>query len=109
MLIGIVALFTGRTSEIITLAVFGALTLYVISMIALLTLRKTEPELTRPFKVPMYPAFPIIALVIASVSLIAMVIYNPWLAVIYIAIVGVCFGMFKLKQRVMPVTETKRP
>ena len=34
MVVGIVALFTGKTGEIITLAVFGALTLYIISLIA---------------------------------------------------------------------------
>ncbi|HEY2720086.1 MAG TPA: amino acid permease, partial [Chitinophagaceae bacterium] len=34
--IGIIALFTQKTDEIITISVFGALTLYIISMIALL-------------------------------------------------------------------------
>src|SRR5690606_32574161 len=33
--IGILALLTGKTGEIITMSVFGALTLYIISMIAL--------------------------------------------------------------------------
>jgi ethanolamine permease len=70
MLIGIVALLTGKTAEIITISVFGALTLYIISMIALLRLRKKEPGLHRPFKVPFYPASPIIALIIAAVSLL---------------------------------------
>src|SRR5204863_797804 len=56
MAIGIIALLTGKTSEIITISVFGALTLYIVSMIALLRLRKKEPKLERPFKVPMYPA-----------------------------------------------------
>src|SRR5688572_26474423 len=55
--IGIVALLTGKTAEIIIISVFGALTLYIISMISLLKLRKTEPELERPFKVPAYPYF----------------------------------------------------
>jgi ethanolamine permease len=50
--IGIVTLLTGRTGEIITISVFGALTLYVISMISLLRLRKKEPTLERPFRVP---------------------------------------------------------
>lgn len=40
MAIGIIALLTGKTSEIITISVFGALTLYMVSMIALLHLRK---------------------------------------------------------------------
>ena len=96
MVIGIIALLTGKTSEIITIAVFGAITLYIVSMIALFQLRKKEPELNRPFKVPMYPFFPLIALVIATVSFIAMAIYNFRLTVIYFLIIGLSFLLFKL-------------
>jgi ethanolamine permease len=96
MIIGIIALFTGKTGEIITISVFGALTLYIISMISLITLRRKEPELDRPFKVPFYPAFPIIALVIAVVSFVAMATYNFKLAGIYILLMAICYGMFKL-------------
>ncbi len=96
MVIGIIALLTGKTSEIITISVFGALTLYIVSMIALLRLRKKEPQLERPFKVPLYPAFPLIALVIAVVSFVAMTIYNLKLALIYFLLLGICYGCFKL-------------
>jgi len=94
--IGIIALFTGKTGEIITIACFGALTLYIISMIALLQLRKNEPDLIRPFKVPFYPYTPIVALVIATVALIAIIIYNPVLAFIYLAILLFAFAWFKM-------------
>jgi ethanolamine permease len=97
--IGIIALLTGKTSEIITISVFGALTLYIVSMIALLQLRKKEPTLERPFKVPMYPFFPVIALIIAIVSFVAMTIYNLKLALIYFLIIGVCYAAFKLFAR----------
>jgi ethanolamine permease len=95
MVIGIIALLTGKTSEIITISVFGALTLYIISMIALLRLRKKEPQLERPFKVPMYPFFPMIALIIAMVSFVAMTIYNLKLALIYFLLLGICYAAFK--------------
>lgn len=78
--------------------VFGALTLYIISMIALLWLRKTEPNLIRPFKVPLYPVFPIVALVIGIVSFVAMTIYNIKLVSIYILIIGISFLLFKSKK-----------
>lgn len=94
--IGIIALLTGKTSDIITISVFGALTLYIISMIAMLQLRKKEPNLDRPFKVPMYPAFPIIALIIAVISFVAMTIYNSQQAFIYLLIMGLCYGSFKM-------------
>jgi len=105
MLIGIIALLTGRTAEIITISVFGAITLYIISMIALLRLRRTEPQLERPFKVPMYPVFPIVALIIALVSFAAMIRYNLELAGIYLLILGVCYAAFKLFAKVNPSHE----
>lgn len=97
--IGIIALLTGKTGEIITISVFGALTLYIISMIAMLRLRKKEPELERPFKVPVYPAFPVIALIIAVSSFIAMMIYNWKLGVIYLLLVGVSYAGFRIFKR----------
>jgi len=96
MVIGIIALFTGKTAEIITISVFGALTLYIISMISLLQLRRKEPELERPFKVPLYPYFPIIALVISIGSFLAITIYNLELAVIYLVLMGLSFLAFKI-------------
>lgn len=94
--IGIVALFTGKTGEIITIACFGALTLYIVSMVSIIKLRWSEPNLERPFKVPLYPFTPIVALVIASVALVAITVYNPMLAVIYLGILLLAFGWFKL-------------
>lgn len=100
MLFGVIALLTGKTSEIITISVFGALTLYIISMIALLRLRKKEPELDRPFKVPFFPVSPIIALVIALVSFLAMLYYNITLGIIYCGLLAFSFLVFKLSGQV---------
>lgn len=98
MLIGVVALFTNRTSEIITISVFGALTLYIIAMVSLLMLRKKEPDLNRPFKVPLYPFSPIVALLIACFSMAVMVYYNFHLALIYFGIIILSFIIFKVVQ-----------
>lgn len=96
MVIGLLALFSGRTAEVITIAVFGALTLYIIAMIALIVLRKKQPELHRPFRVPFYPVFPVAVLVICTVSLVAMFVYNVQLGMIYIAILILSFCLFKI-------------
>jgi ethanolamine permease len=100
MAIGVVALLTGKTAEIITISVFGALTLYMISMIALLQLRKKEPDLERPFKVPFFPAFPLIALVIAVISFAAMVVYNFKLAILYFLLMGISYAIFKMRREI---------
>ena len=94
MMIGIIALLTGKTGDIITLAVFGAITLYIFGTIAVLVLRKKEPTLHRPFRVPFYPYFPIIALVIAVISLVALITLNIKLALIYFVILALAYIWF---------------
>jgi len=96
MLLGIAALFTEKTGDIITVSVFGALTLYILSMMSLLKLRQSEPDLARPFKVPFYPIFPIAALVIGIISLIAMSYYNQRLALWYFGVLAAGYISFKL-------------
>ncbi len=99
MILGIAALLTGKTGEIITISVFGALTLYIFSMISMLVLRNKEPELPRPFRAPLFPIFPIIALVIASFSFVAMAFYNIKLALVYFLILGLSYLIFKVVKR----------
>lgn len=96
MFIGIIALLTGKTGEIIIMAVLGALTLYIFSMISLLKLRKKEPHLERPFKVPMYPLFPIVALTISIISFVAVSWYYWQPALVYIILMMICYAAFKL-------------
>lgn len=96
MLIGIIALFTNKTGEIITIACFGALSLYIISMVSLIKLRKDSPELDRPFKVPLYPIFPLIALTIASISLVAMTWYNLTLSLFFYGIMMSSWVLFRI-------------
>lgn len=95
MILGIIAILTGKTSEIITIACFGALTLYIISMVSFFKLRRNFPTMPRPFKVPLYPYFPFIALLISSISLLAMTWYNKQLAMIYFGAMLLTWLSFK--------------
>ena len=94
MVVGIIALLSGRTGEIITISCFGALTLYVLSMITVLVLRRKEPELERPFRVPFYPIFPIVALVIGAICLVAMITLNIKLSAIYFLLLALSYIWF---------------
>jgi ethanolamine permease len=96
MVIGIIALLTGKTGEIITLSVFGALTLYILSMFAMVALRKKEPGLERPFKAPFYPLFPLLALIISLICLIAMISLNIKLSLIYFSILALAYIWYYL-------------
>ena len=94
--VGFVTLLIFQTDKIITLSVFGALTLYALSMIAFFRLRTTAPQLARPFVVPLYPWFPGTALVLAVVCLGAVAYSDYQMGMIYLAIVGASFGWFYL-------------
>ena len=98
MLIGFGALLTGKTGDIITLACFGALTLYTLSMLSLFKLRRDQPELKRPYQAPLYPAAPLTAFCIATLCLVAMTYYNPKIALVYAGVLGV-FYIFSLTLR----------
>jgi ethanolamine permease len=94
--VGMAALLTGKTAEIITIAVFGALTLYIMAMITMIRLRKSEPDLERPFKAPFFPFAPWLALIIAGISFVAMAIQDMRLAGIYLAILAGSWILFRV-------------
>ena len=94
--VGIVALVTGRTEQIILIAVFGALTLYILSSAAVIALRRREPDLARPYRAPLYPWSPLVAIALSLVCLIAMVRAYPWIALVFVAIVGSAYLLWRL-------------
>ncbi|WP_371424015.1 ethanolamine permease [Tardiphaga sp.] len=81
------------TASIVTLAVFGALTMYIMSMASLFRLRKIEPNLMRPYLAPAFPFAPAFALIMAGISLVALVYYNLQIAGLFIAIMVVAVGL----------------
>jgi ethanolamine permease len=76
------------TASIVTMSALGAIVMYMTSMLSLIRLRRLEPQLDRPFRTPLYPYFPLTALVIAAVSMIAIVYYNPVIAGIFLGVGG---------------------
>jgi ethanolamine permease len=91
MIVGIIAILSGRTSEIITLSAFGAIVLYAIAMASLFALRRREPNLERPFKAVLYPWLPGTTFVIAVVSFVAMTVTNITIALVFFGMV--CVGL----------------
>ena len=92
--IGIIAIFSGKTNELIIFSVLGAIVMYIISMISLFVLRKKEPMLERPYKAPFYPFFPVVALLLSVVCLVSIVYYNPMLSVLFFAVLIVLLLLF---------------
>ncbi|MET0341885.1 MAG: ethanolamine permease [Polyangiales bacterium] len=71
MLFGALAILSGRTADIITLSVLGALSMYALSLASFFRLRAREPALSRPFRAPLYPFLPGLALLVAVLCLVA--------------------------------------
>ena len=94
MVVGLVILATGKTGAIIVIAVFGALTLYIVSSASVIMLRRREPALDRPYRTPLYPAVPVVALVLSVLCFGAMVWSYPARAGIFVLILGVSWVLF---------------
>ena len=101
--IGIAAVFSdgvinlqgmSLTAAMITMAVFGAIVMYIMSMLSLFKLRRSEPNLARSFRAPGYPVVPAIALAIALVCLSAMIWFNGVLALIFLGLMAIGYLYF---------------
>jgi ethanolamine permease len=94
------------TENIMTLSVLGALMLYLISLLALFRLRRREPDMPRPYRAPLYPLSPGIALATVLISVLAMVYYNLVISGIFVVIVALGYGYFWVTRhhRVLPAS-----
>lgn len=99
LVVGVVAILSGKTAQIITLSCFGALALYILAMISLFALRRQEPELERPYRAVLYPVFPAVALIIAVLSLAAMTWLNLGVAGVFAGIIALGALYFVLARK----------
>lgn len=106
--IGIAAIFSdgwinlqgmSLTAAMITMAVFGAIVMYIMSMLSLFRLRRIAPDLPRSFCAPGYPIVPAIALGLAVVCLLAMLWFNALIGAVFVGFMLVGYGYFLLTHR----------
>ncbi|MFV3334221.1 ethanolamine permease [Pseudomonas sp. NY15437] len=104
-LVGIAAIYSdglialqgmSLTAAMITMSVFGAIVMYIMSMLSLFKLRRSEPDLERSFRAPGFPVVPGIALALAVVCLAAMVWFNLQIAGIFLGFMAAGFLYFQL-------------
>lgn len=105
-IIGVLALISGKTSELITISCFGAITLYLASLASFFKLRKQEPGLVRPFRAPFYPVSQSLALGIAIISIFSMFYFNPRPGLIYLALLMTGALWFHSRTRISAHKET---
>ena len=93
------------TANVITLACFGSITMYVVSIFSLFKLRRSEPDMHRPFRAVGYPVFAIIALIGSVVCMIAMVVYNTEVFIVYLVLMALGYIYFLYHQRKIRAAE----
>ena len=93
--VGIAAIFSDSvltfkgstlTATIVTMSVFGAIVMYVVTMFSLFQLRRRRPGMERPFAAPFYPYFPLFALAAALVCLGTMIYFNAEVAAMFLGL-----------------------
>jgi ethanolamine permease len=103
--IGIAAIFSDElikiggqtlTANIVTMSVFGAILMYIVSMLSLFKLRRSAPNMVRPFRAPFYPVFPAFALFGACVCMATMIYFNPLMFGIFVLFLALGLGYFML-------------
>lgn len=81
---------TGQFNLLSDLTIFAVWVFYVLTFIGVIILRKTKPDLYRPYKVPGYPVIPIIAILGGAFVVINQLITSPMISLggILITIIG---------------------
>lgn len=60
--IAVLMMLSGSFDQITNMLIFVIWVFYMMAFVAVITLRKTRPDLKRPYKVPLFPWIPIIAI-----------------------------------------------
>lgn len=94
-------MITSRSFDAITnMLVFVIWAFYVMAFYAVFVLRKRESELERPYKVPLYPVIPAIAIIAGVFVMVNTLFTQPVLAIVGIIITLLGIPIYKMKIRV---------
>ena len=68
---------SGSYSDLLDYVIFAVLLFYILTIIGLFVLRRTQPKLDRPYKAIGYPVLPAVYIVAASVIEVLLLLYKP--------------------------------
>ncbi|UJS28161.1 amino acid permease [Macrococcoides canis] len=100
VIIGAVMITLGAFDSITNMLVFVIWAFYVMAFYAVFVLRKRERELERPYKVPLYPVIPAIAIIAGVFVMINTLFTQPVLAIVGIIITLLGIPIYKMQVRV---------
>jgi ethanolamine permease len=97
--IGFILSITGDGARLLNIAVFGATISYALMMLSHIVLRRTEPDLDRPYRTPGGVATSGVALVLAVLAVIATFIVDVRAALITLGVYALFLAYFGLYSR----------
>jgi APA family basic amino acid/polyamine antiporter len=97
-IISIILMFTGKFNQLTDLLIFVIWIFYVMTFYAVFVLRKKQPNLHRPYKVPLYPIVPIIAIVGGAYIIINTIVTQPLNAGLGILLTVIGFPVYMARK-----------
>ena len=91
---------TGQFNLLSDLTVFAIWVFYVLTFIGVIMLRKSKPNLNRPYRVPLYPIIPLVAILGGGFVVINQLLTSPIISLggIVITIIGFPIYKYRIKK-----------
>lgn len=99
--LAVALMFVGGFDTLTDMLIFVIWLFYTLVFVAVIVLRRREPELARPYKVPLYPVMPIIAIVGGLFIIVMTLVTEFQLAIlgILLTLVGLPLYFYMQKQK----------
>ena len=68
---------TGRYGDLLDYVIFAVLLFYILTIAGVFVLRRTRPDLPRPYKAIGYPALPLLYIAVAGLIEVLLLLYKP--------------------------------
>jgi APA family basic amino acid/polyamine antiporter len=91
---------SGSYSDLLDYVIFAVLLFYILTIIGLFVLRRTQPKLDRPYKAIGYPVLPALYIVAAGLIEVLLLLYKPnytWPGLIIVLLGIPVYGVWRLK------------
>ena len=85
---GFLVLIIGGFAQLFTYVIFGGWIFYALAVLSVIALRKKEPDLPRPYRVPGYPFVPILFGATALAIVVNTLVETPREALFGLAFIG---------------------
>lgn len=90
---------TGQFNLLSDLTVFAIWVFYVLTFIGVIILRKSKPNLNRPYRVPLYPIIPLVAILGGGFVVINQLLTSPIIVLGGIIITTIGFPIYKYRSK----------